>query len=244
VKLWDVRSWLEVLTFRNHNTSVWGVAFSPDGRLATAGIPTNGVVKIWDGRPWIPEAAIEREALGILQALFGKPLGKADVIAYLREAKTIRPEAVQKALSLADRYEEETDPEKYYQSSWAIVRKSYLNAIQYGFALQQAQAARQRAPDQAHYRTALGIAQYRLGRYREALATLTPADPMAVGSPADLAFLAMTQHELGQKEQAQATLIRLRETLRKLERVKDDEASRFLREAEALIEGKSPDPKK
>jgi hypothetical protein len=237
VKLWDVRSGLEVLTFRGHNTSVWGVAFSPDGRLATAGIPRNGVVRIWAGRPWTPEAAIEREVLGILQALFGKPLAKADVVAYLRNAKTLRPEAVQKALALADRYDEEIDPEKYYQASWATGRKPYLNAIQYGFALQQAQAACQLTPDQANYRSTFGMAQYRVGRYQEALATLTQAEPTAAGSPSVLAFLAMAQHQLGQTEKAQTTLEQLRQMMMKPEWVRNAEAHSFLREAEALVRG-------
>ena len=104
------------------------MAFSPDGtRLATG--DNDCKVRLWDARPWTPEAAIEREALGLLDSLFARPLRKADVIDYLRNAPTIRPRARQLALSLVDRYHEETNPETYHRASWAIVRQPYLNAV-------------------------------------------------------------------------------------------------------------------
>jgi tetratricopeptide (TPR) repeat protein len=110
-----------------------------------------------------------------------------------------------------------------------------LNACQYGFALRQAVAACQLAPQQAKYRTTLGLAQYRLGRFPEALATLTEAERRNAGNPADFAFLALTQHQLGHKEQAQATLARLREALRQPEWTQDEELRAFLGEAERLV---------
>jgi hypothetical protein len=54
----------------------------------------------------------------------------------------------------------------------------------------------------------------------------------------------MAQHQLGQKEQAEATLSRLRETLTKPRWARHAESISFLREVETLIEGKAPDPKK
>jgi hypothetical protein len=192
-----------------------------------------------------PAAAVERETLAQLEFLFAKPLRKVDVLDCLQNPRTIlRPQARQLALSLVDRYREETDPEKYHQASWAIIRQPYLNTFQYDFALQQVRAASQLAPEQAKYRTTLVVAQYRAGDCEKALKTLTETVALNHGHLVDLAFLAARQNHLGQKDQTQITLTRLREAMYKPEWAKDEEASHFLREAEAPIEGKAPVPKK
>jgi tetratricopeptide (TPR) repeat protein len=194
---------------RGHLSALWDVAYTPDGtRLATADLDCKG--KLRDARPWTPDAAIEREALGLLDSLFARPLCKADVLDYLRNAPTIRPPARQLALSLVDGYHEETDPETYHRASWALVRQPYLNVFQYRFALLQAEHAYRRAPDRQEYRIGLGVALYRAGRYREAIATLAGADRLDEDPPARLAFLALAHHRIGQQDQARADRARLR----------------------------------
>jgi hypothetical protein len=165
VKVWDTLTGQEAFTLKAHTGGVYGVAFSRDAtRLATCG--HDGTVRIWDARPWTPEAAfeaaIEREALGLLDFLFAKPLCKAEVIDYLQSSPMLRPQARQLALSLVDRYHEETDPEKYHEASQAIVCQPYLNVFQYRFALKQAETACRLAPEQAEYRATLKLAQDRL----------------------------------------------------------------------------------
>jgi hypothetical protein len=230
VRLWDVATGQEVLTFKGHTNGVNSVAFSPDGNwLASAS--NDGTVKLWDARPLTPEGVIEREALSLLDFLFAKPLCRDDVLDYLRNSPTIRPPVRQLALTLAERYREETDPERFNQAARAIVRQRYLNALQYHMALRQAETARRLNPDPAKYRTTLGMAQYRAGRLAEAQATLPPESSV----PADLAFRAMAQHRLGQKEPAQATLQRLRQMLHQPEWAKQPETQTFGREAEDLL---------
>lgn len=56
--------------------------------------------------------------------------------------------------------------------------------------------------------------------------------------PANLAFLAMAQQQLGKKDEAKATLARLREIMKQERWAKDAEARGFLHEAEGLTEGK------
>ena len=90
------------------------------------------------------------------------------------------------------------------------------------------------------YRTNLGVAQYRLREYQAAILALTRADQLRMqaqggpSSPADLAFLALAQHRVGQVQHARAALARLRESMKKPEWVNDEEALAFLREAETL----------
>jgi Flp pilus assembly protein TadD len=118
-----------------------------------------------------------------------------------------------------------------------------LNVFQYQFAWQQAQAACQLAPEPSACRTTLGMAQYRLGKYQEAARTLAQADLSQQANPAELAFLAMAQHQLGHKEQAQDVLARLRKIVQQPQWIKDDEAQSFLHEAETVLGGKPPVPK-
>jgi Tol biopolymer transport system component len=234
VKLWDVATGQEALLLSGHSSWGVGVAFAPDGhRLATADFGCK--LKLWDARPWTPEAAIEHEALGLLDSLFAKPLCKADVIDYLTHSPTIRPQARQLALALVDRYHEETNPERYHQESWALVRQAYFNGFQYRFALLQAEHAYRLRPDGPGYRLGLGAALYRAGRYQEAIETLRRGDRPDTGSPAALAFLAMAHHQLGQREQARAVLGRLRALFDQPHPMKDPEAIDLMHEAEALI---------
>jgi hypothetical protein len=53
----------------------------------------------------------------------------------------------------------------------------------------------------------------------------------------------MAQHRLGLKDQALATLKQLRQTMKKTEWAGQAETRGFVREAAALIEGKTPERK-
>ena len=68
------------------------------------------------------------------------------------------------------------------------------------------------APDDAPILNTLGVAEYRVGRYEDALATLTRSnDLLDAPNYADLAFLAMANRQLGRVEEAHAWPERLRE---------------------------------
>ncbi len=86
----------------------------------------------------------------------------------------------------------------------------------------------------------LGVAQYRAGHFPDALATLTRCEQRNKATlPATAAFLAMTQHQLGQHEPARAALQRLRALLQDPARRNDRESRGFLDEAATLLEGAS-----
>ena len=107
-------------------------------------------------------------------------------------------------------------------------------------ALRQAEAACRLVPHDANYLNTLGAAQYRVGKYHEAVATLTESEPLNVAIhggplPEDLAFLALARYRLGQIDQARAILSRLRETMKNPKWTEDDqEATAIAHEAETI----------
>jgi WD40 repeat protein len=233
IKIWEAATGLEILGLQSHESFASSVAFSRDGtRLATGSY--DKTVRIWDGRPWDPEAASERVAIGLLDFLFARPLEKVDVLEYLR-SDTISPRARQMAVTLADYYQQEQDPERYHQAARKLVRERHLNRFQYQFALKQAQTACRLAPDKRLYLATFGMAQYRAGQFQGALATLTRSPQGSRDAPHELAFLAMTYHWLGDKDKAQSTLVVLREAMKRPQWSKDEEAQDFLSEAEAVV---------
>jgi TolA-binding protein len=107
----------------------------------------------------------------------------------------------------------------------------------------QAETACRLAPDEAKYRTTLGAAQYRAGKYKEARDTLQKAEQDNKDLPAQLAFLAMAQHQLGKKDEAKTTLARLREVMKQERWAKDADAHDLLREADAVMAAKAKSEK-
>ena len=132
-------------------------------------------------------------------------------------------------------------PEQLNDAAWRVVRERRASPEEYARALEQSVAAVRGAPENGNILNTLGVAQYRTGRYADALATLTKSEKMNAttdGShPADLAFLAMAQHVLGRKKEAQETLERLHDVMKNLRWFKDPEARGFLREAEETLKG-------
>src|SRR5262249_49428949 len=122
---------------------------------------------------------------------------------------------------------------------------------EYERALRFAQEAVRAAPNDGYILNTLGVAQYRLGRYREALETLTESDRINTTVPrgpsqqpqgpvpADLAFLGMVHHRLGHKPLALEFLDKLQESLNRQRTFRQPESQSLLQEAETLILGES-----
>jgi len=236
LKVWDAQTGRELISLQGPNEAVRDVAFSRDGkRLISVGL--GNTLKVWDSED---VSAIDHLALRLVQSLFHRPLLKTEVMEKLRGDNAIREAVRQKALSLADRFK--ADPDVLNDASWDIVARPGANAAAYARALVLAAEACRLAPSNGLYLNTLGAAQYRVGAYKQALEILTRSEKLNAeknqGScPCDLAFLAMTYHQLGQQKQAQETLRRLRETMKNPEWAEDEEAKAFLREAETLVQG-------
>jgi tetratricopeptide (TPR) repeat protein len=121
-------------------------------------------------------------------------------------------------------------------TSWYICRDRGRTPEEYAKALKMAEQACAIEPSGTYLNT-LGVAQYRMGLYDEALKTLERCDKLNGGIPADIAFLAMLYHHQGDEARARRELQRLREVMGSSRRHQDPESRMFLEEATRLIEG-------
>jgi WD40 repeat protein len=225
------------------------VVFSPDGQQLAL-VTNRRYITVLDVRPLTPEIRAEREALNLLRYLLHvKLLSPEEVQESIRRDQTLNDAVRQKALALAQHYR--GDAYELDWDTWAVVWKPGNTDDRYRLALRRIEAACRADPDSGERLNTLGVALYRVGQYQKALDTLLRADRLNSeaysGSLSfDLAFIAMSHHQLGNREQAQVYLKRLRESIKEYPTRSDYRAwSRiFLREAETLIEGKPDEPSK
>jgi tetratricopeptide (TPR) repeat protein len=254
VRLWDAATGQELLALKGHTDRVNAVAFSPDGRrLASAagGEPSRDrTVRVWETE-WLSPEARRQYAIGQwARSLWDEVLLKDEVVARVRHDRFLSEAERRQVLGFVDRYPSQANISALFEASWAVVHRPLAEAAAYRLALRQVEAVGRLIPDdrvlrKVRWLTAVGVAQYRVGRYAEALGTLTKSAEAGAFSDewlhlVELAFLAMTYHRLGQFEQARDALIRLRERLKDPAFANDEEAQAYLREAATLLEGTMP----
>jgi WD40 repeat protein len=242
IKLWDTSDGLEVFTLRGHSSAVLSVAFDTAGRrLASGGM--DRTTRIWELDPVAPAVARSRwthtRAELLVRDLFDRQvLPKNIVIHYVNKDRTLGEDV--RALALATVGRRVEDSFVYNTLSWLAVRAPGRPMPDYQTALHRARAAYAIDPESGPTLNTLGVALYRLRRYREALETLRKSRRLNRtffhgDHPADLAFLAMTCHQLADYGQSQLLLNELR-TLLKSERWRvDAESMAFLGEAESTL---------
>jgi WD40 repeat protein/tRNA A-37 threonylcarbamoyl transferase component Bud32 len=196
------------------------------------------------------QGAVQREALKVVQELFAKHLLRADVLENLGADRGLNEDVRQRAIVYAKEY-----PESAYQlnyASWEVICKPGADTASYRLALRQAEAACQLLQSHSSYGSCLntlGLAQYRVGKYQEAVATLTQSYKLNSGAsrgpfPSNLASLAMAQNRLDLKDQARKTFGHLLEIMKQPRWSKDAESQGFLLEAEAVLGKEKQDPGK
>jgi hypothetical protein len=179
---------------------------------------------------------LDKEAERLVSALYETLLRPAVRIRLLAD-ETLSEPVRRRALTLAEKISESAG--RLNAVSWSVVSQPGAAPEVYRLALEQAETACRLEPDNGALLNTLGVAQYRAGQYREAVATLTESDRINSGGqlgpqPADLAFRALAHHRLGERDRASADLGRLRALMGNTDRTGVGENQLFLREAEAI----------
>jgi len=158
---------------------------------------------------------------------------KSKIIEQINSLADLSSAARPLALLMSKEIEE--NPHDLNLMSWETVSKPGRKQAAYDLALLQAESAYRLKPDPEILNT-VGVAQYRAGKFKQAIDTLErsrKANPSGPDTPADLAFLAMAQYRAGQVDESRRQLHKLREAVKAA--AGDDEASAFLGEAEKVI---------
>jgi eukaryotic-like serine/threonine-protein kinase len=256
LKVWDMATGQELLSYHNHTgrppgsegpidsrrDAIHSVALSPDGKRLALGCRNSNVL-ILDATPSTPESLLGREAYRVVNDLFDQFVSRSAVLEQLEQrplSKPLRDEAWKRA----EKYHQ--DPGVLNGKSWLVVRRPGGAKEAYDLALRRAQEACRLAPEKAELLNTLGVAQYRCGQYPAALENLNKSDQIQSSRPGgshpvDLAFIAMTCHQLGQKEQAQAALARLQEAMKQARWTRDADARACTQEAQALTQATAKD---
>jgi hypothetical protein len=157
-------------------------------------------------RPPAPQAFggdPQTQARDLVDSLYAGMVRKDKVLAYLENDRDLPRPLRDEALQLAK--EHQPNPLLLNNGSWYVVVKPGHDLSEYHHALVLAEEAVRLAPGEGTILNTLGVAQYRVGRYREALETLTQSDRLNANrqgarDPADIAFLAMSHYQLGRAE--------------------------------------------
>jgi len=239
-KVWDAITGSELITLPEATGSP---IFSPDGKAIAARNGFGDITLLESAAPTIgyEPRKTGKAATKIVDELYEKDGFYFKVIDKL-QADTTVDELVRKlALQIANARKWE-DAEKLKEQIWEVVRLPNQETETYRLALENSEKANRLEPNNPNILNTLGVAQYRVGAYEDALKRLTNTDKIRTGTdkvsnPKNVAFIAMSLHQLGRGEEAKAALERLRNLLKDDQFAQDEQAKAFLDEAEKLIEG-------
>ncbi|HZU35957.1 MAG TPA: protein kinase, partial [Gemmataceae bacterium] len=230
VRLVDIDTGLELVSLEAPDARhISSLSFSPDDTQLAVGC--NGQIQVWDLRylrdelaalgldweapPYPPPGSIAPLPSGQGRVLLGE-------FSKLIDPATHQPNAV---LAL-----------KANNEAWRLATDPDPRARDIPGAVERAKKAVQWEPGNSTYWNTLGVALYRGGQYRAAIAALKKSEELAPGHDfsCNACFLAMAHWRLGEKNQAKKWYGQTVQWMEK-NKSKDEELIRFRREAAALL---------
>jgi tetratricopeptide (TPR) repeat protein len=217
------------------------------GRLRTdptLGEPVRQQALVLAEQYW--QQSVQREPRDVVSRLFTYGRLKDEVLERI-QGSALDTQVREKALALAERYTE--DPEQLNNTSWALIRRAGGKREDLALACRRAETACALDAENWMYLNTLGVAQYRLQNFRDALKSFTDSDRVYQqiykrSHPANLAFKAMAQHQLGHRDEARETFRRLRKAMQDPKWKTDEDTEAACREAEELLKEPAEKPRK
>ncbi|MHC4557154.1 MAG: WD40 domain-containing protein [Planctomycetota bacterium] len=211
VRVWDIETGAELMAVRGYADQVRCVTFSPDGQ--TIAVSNDCNIELLESAPLPHDHELRRttkNARAIVDRLYEQQGFYHDVISELNSDKEIAEPLRKTALQIADSRRSE-DAQKLERESWEVVSSPGKEPESYREALEKAEKACTLEPDSWRFVKTLGAAQYRVGAYEKAVATLRRAEKMRVNArgeqdPANAWFLAMALYQLGLAQEARTSL--------------------------------------
>jgi len=241
VRIWDAATGQEVHTLKPGAGRILSVAFSADGlRLAAAAI--HNQVLVWDARPLTADLRTELVAANLLKTAAPEAANESDLLRRIRERRLIDDSVRQRALGMAGEYWHSQSKRiaaqnalEHNEEAWGLAATADLKLQNTGRAVELAKKAVELAPKQGIYWNTLGVAQYRAGEWKAAVAALEKSMRLRSGGDAvDWFFLAMAYWRLDAKAESRTWYARAVSWTEK-NRPSDDELRRFRAEADELF---------
>jgi WD40 repeat protein len=238
IRLWSLKAAQDVLVLEDFHDAVVRLHFNPDGRLLHA--IGHSRWHVWDAPPLPDHLLYGRAAQKRIYDLADKVGLREVVLARLQADPGISAGARKVALARMEDFEELAL--KLNTLAWDVVRRPGASAEAYALAVRQAERACSLAPKDQSLVNTLGVALYRVGKYREAVPVLKKSLTMVPEKEQardfwDLGFLALCYLHLQEPGKAHDYLQRLKAITRD-QRVGDEaDYQNVLEEVERLVGG-------
>jgi len=235
IRIRDVDTIESILTLSWPRASITTLAYSPDGLRLLAGTK-EGWIRAWETgdlhkrrRRWIELHRLRESARPLVERLFDERFTVREVRNALQQDRSMTEEERQAALRLANLRGD--DPRLLYERTLAEVLVTGNDPQVYAHAMNRAEAAHamEGGGSIPAVMLSLGVAQYRMGLEREALASLDRAKELSdtnqvleepkskpLTAPEDsirLLFLAMAHARTGRENLARVALSEAQETI-------------------------------
>ena len=238
VKIWDAASGAEIFT-PNVGKNCWTVAISPDGKTIATNDDEKNIVLLESVVP--ADGYKSRRTVQTARKVVEQLNSYHNVIDSLQLDSTLEVPVRQLALQTAKARLWE-DAERLNKESWEVVSLPDKKIEDYQVALEKAETAKDFEPDNWSILNTLGVGQYRVGSYDQAIVALTRAgkiraDKHPEPDHANVAFTAMALYRLDRTEEAQASIEKLRGLFKEKESRDEKELRPFLFEAGKLFAG-------